>query len=431
MTDATRTIDVNYLARVEGEGALHLSIAGGQLAAAELRIFEPPRYFEALLRGRDCREAPDITARICGICPVAYLMSSCAAIEDLCGVTVPAPIADLRRLLYCGEWIESHVLHMFMLHLPDFLGYPDAVSLARDHGDLVRTALRIKKAGNGIVALLGGREIHPINVRIGGFYRLPTRAELAPLRDELAWALEAMETALVPLAALDFPDFQRDYTFVALRHDSEYPMGRGRLVSSGGVDLPIASYDDYLTEHHVRHSTSLHSRTADGGVVHLGPLARYALNHDRLTPRARAAARAAGLPAVVRNPFRSILVRGVEVVLALEEALRLIDGYTPGDTPAVAIEPRAGVGYGATEAPRGVLYHRYQVDESGLIADAKIVAPTSVNQAVIEADLRHVVEPRLDQPDEALRAVCETAIRNYDPCISCSAHFLTLTVERR
>jgi coenzyme F420-reducing hydrogenase alpha subunit len=166
-------------------------------------------------------------------------------------------------------------------------------------------------------------------------------------------------------------------------------------------------------------------------VVHLGPLARYALNHDRLTPRARAAAQAAGLPAVVRNPFRSILVRGVEVVLALEEALRLIDAYAPGDTPAAAIEPRAGIGYGATEAPRGVLYHRYTVDEAGLITDAKIVAPTSVNQAVIEADLRHYVEPRLDQPDEALRAVCETAIRNYDPCISCSAHFLKLTVERR
>lgn len=431
MTDATRTIDVNYLARVEGEGALHLSIADGRVEAAELRIFEPPRYFEALLRGRDCREAPDITARICGICPVAYLMSACAAIEDLCGVSVPEPIADLRRLLYCGEWIESHVLHMFMLHLPDFLGYPDAVSLARDHGDLVRTALRIKKAGNGIVSLLGGREIHPINVRIGGFYRLPTRAELAPLRDELAWALEAMETALGTLAALDFPDFERDYTFVALRHDSEYPMGRGRLTSSTGVDLPVACYDDYLTEHHVRHSTSLHSRTADGGVVHLGPLARYALNGDRLTPRARAAAQAVGLGPVERNPFRSILVRGVEVVLALDEALRLIDRYAPGDTPAAAIESRAGVGYGATEAPRGVLYHRYTVDAAGLITDAKIVAPTSVNQAVIEADLRHVVEPRLNQPDQALRAVCETAIRNYDPCISCSAHFLKLTVERR
>ncbi len=431
MTETTRTIEVNQLARVEGEGALHLAIDGGQLTAAQLRIFEPPRYFEALLRGRDCREAPDITARICGICPVAYLMSSCAAIEDLCGVSVPAPVADLRRLLYCGEWIESHVLHMFMLHLPDFLGYPDAVGMAREHGDLVRTALRIKKAGNGIVALLGGREIHPINVRIGGFYRLPTRAELAPLREELAWALDAAEQALVPLAALDFPDFERDYTFVALRHDGEYPMGRGRLVSSDGVDLPVAGYDDYLTEHHVRHSTSLHSHTADGGVVHLGPLARYALNHDRLTPRARAAAQAAGLGAVVRNPFRSILVRGVEVVLALEEALRLIDAYRPGDTPAAAFEPRAGTGYGATEAPRGVLYHRYTVGEDGLITDAKIVAPTSVNQAVIEADLRHYVEPNLHQSDEELRAVCETAIRNYDPCISCSAHFLKLTVERR
>jgi coenzyme F420-reducing hydrogenase alpha subunit len=431
MTETTRTIEVNYLARVEGEGALHLAIENDQLTRAELRIFEPPRFFEALLRGRDFREAPDITARICGICPVAYLMSACAAVENLCGVDIPAPISDLRRLLYCGEWIESHVLHMFMLHLPDFLGYPDAVAMARDHGDLVRLGLRMKKAGNSLVALVGGREIHPINVRVGGFYRMPARSEIGALRAEIDWALGAAEQTVARMAALDFPDFERDYTFVALRHGADYPMNSGRLISSNAVDLPVTAYDDYLVEQHVRHSTSLHSRTVDGGVVQLGPLARYALNHDRLTPRARAAATAAGLGSVVRNPFRSIVVRAVEVVLAFEEALRLIDAYYPADVPAVPVEPRAGIGYGATEAPRGTLYHRYTVGEDGLITDAKIVAPTSVNQAVIEADLRHYVEPNLHRPDEELRAVCETAIRNYDPCISCSAHFLKLTGERR
>ncbi|MGK2940228.1 MAG: Ni/Fe hydrogenase subunit alpha [Immundisolibacter sp.] len=430
MSEGTRTIEVNYLARVEGEGALHLRIEQDRLVAAQLRIFEPPRFFEALLRGRDFREAPDITARICGICPVAYLMSACAAMEDLCGVEVSAPIADLRRLLYCGEWIESHVLHIFMLHLPDFMGYPDAVSIARDHPELVRMGLRLKKAGNAIVALLGGREIHPINVRLGGFYRAPKRADLLALRAELEWALGAAEQTVARVSALAFPDFERDYEFVALRHPEHYPMNTGRLVSSRGVDLPVTGYDDYLHEHHEVHSTALQSRTASGGVVHLGPLARYALNRDRLTPRARAAADAAGLGAQVCNPFRSIVVRAVEVVLAFEEALRLVDAYREFDPPALPVELRPGVGYGATEAPRGTLYHRYTVDQDGLITDAKIVAPTAVNQAVIEADLRHYLEPNLHLPDDTLRGVCETAIRNYDPCISCSAHFLKLDVER-
>ncbi len=430
MSSETRTIDVGYLARVEGEGSLHLRIDQGRVSEAQLRIFEPPRFFEALLRGRDFREAPDITARICGICPVAYLMSACHAMEQACGVRVEGSLRDLRRLLYCGEWIESHTLHIYMLHLPDFLGYAGAVELARDKPEVVRRGLRLKKAGNSLMALLGGREVHPVNVRVGGFYRVPRRDELLALRPELEWAVAAARETVALAAGLDFPAFERDYEFVSLRHPDEYPFNEGKLASSRGPELPVSGYDDYLTEQHVAHSTALQSHSPQGGAVHMGPMARYALNHDHLTPLAREAAAAAGLGPVCRNPFQSIIVRAVEVLFACEEALRLIDAYRPPEQPCIKVEPRAGTGYGATEAPRGVCYHRYTIDEQGLIQDAKIVAPTSVNQRVIEEDLYHYVTPNLDRPDDELRAVCEQAIRNYDPCISCSTHFLDLTVER-
>jgi len=427
----TRTIKVDSLARVEGEGALYLKLDGDTIQDLKFRIFEPPRFFEAFLQGRDFREAPDITARICGICPVAYLMSACHAMENLCGVTVDGQLRALRRLLYCGEWLESHALHGFMLHLPDFLGYPDAVQMAADHRELVERALRLKKLGNHIMTLLGGREIHPVNIRVGGFYRVPTRAELEALRPELEWALEALMATAPVLAGLEFPEMEPDYEFVALHHPDEYPFNEGRLRSSKGVDVPIDHYDQVLMEEHVAHSNALRSRMLVGhGPAHMGPLARYALSHSQLGPKARAAAAAMGLGEVCRNPFRSLLVRAVEMVFSCEEALAIIDAYEQPEAPAVSVEPRAGTGFGATEAPRGVCYHRYTIDAEGIIQDAKIVAPTSVNQRVIEDDLWQVVQPRLDLPDEELRLICEQAIRNYDPCISCATHFLDLTVER-
>lgn len=431
MGHGTRTIQVETLARVEGEGALDIRIRDGEVEAVKFRIFEPPRFFEALLRGRAYTEAPDITARICGICPVAYLMSACHAMEAICGITVDDELRALRRLIYCGEWIESHVLHMAMLHLPDFLGYEDAIQLAADNRPVVERALRIKKIGNELMRVIGGREIHPVNVRVGGFYRAPAKSELDALIPDLEWALEASETQVEFLSELPFPEFEKDYHFLALRHPMEYPFNEGELVSSDGDRLPVTAYEDLLVEEHAAHSTALHSRMDGGRLAHVGPLARYAINRDLLTPRARAAADGAGLGAVCRNPFKSILVRGVEVVFAFEEALRIIAGYRQPDRAWVPTKPTAGEGHGCTEAPRGICYHRYRLDDAGIIQDAKIVAPTSVNQKVIEQDLHDVVVPNIDLPDDALQRRCEQTIRNYDPCISCSTHFLKLNVDRR
>ena len=425
-----RTIKVDVLARVEGEGALYVKLKGDQVQEVKLKIYEPPRFFEAFLRGRHFSEVPDIVARICGICPIAYQMSAVHAMEDAFGVKVGGQLRALRRLIYCGEWIESHTLHVYMLHAPDFLGYQDAIQMARDHPGVVQRGLQLKKAGNAIVTLLGGREIHPINVRVGGFYKLPERRELAALAERLKWARDAALDTVRWVAKLPFPDFERDYVFVALRHPNEYPFNEGRLVSNRGLDIPISAYDPNFTEEHVQHSNALHSALKQHGAYLVGPLARYSLNSDRLSPLAREAAREAGLASVCRNPFQSIIVRSVEIVYACDEALRIIEHYEPPEKPTVDIHPRAATGYGCTEAPRGILYHRYRLDDGGTILDAQIVPPTSQNQKTIEQDLGQFVPKFMNLPEAELRWQCEQAVRNYDPCISCATHFLRLEIER-
>jgi coenzyme F420-reducing hydrogenase alpha subunit len=426
-----RTIRTDYLARVEGEGAMTVQIADGVVEHVELRIFEPPRFFEALLRGRSFLEAPDITARICGICPVAYQTSAVNALESLCGVEVPEPTRLLRRLLYCGEWIESHALHIYMLHAPDFLGYAGAVELARDAPQAVERGLQLKKTGNEVMALVGGREIHPINVRVGGFYRAPTRRELRTLVEPLERAREAALETVRWTAGFEFPERLVKCELVALSHPHDYAIERGRIRSDAGLDVAPGEYDEHFEEEHVERSTALHSRLRARGTYLCGPLARFSLNFDRLSPVAREAAREAGLAPTCRDPFRSIVVRSVELLYACDEALRLIDAYEPPDEPAVPAEPVAGTGFGVSEAPRGLLYHRYRLDAEGTILDAKIVPPTSQNQRAIEDDLHDVVGRYAYLDDDELRGLCEQTIRNYDPCISCATHFLTLVVERR
>jgi len=430
--NGTRRIETGYLARVEGEGAMHVRIRDERVESVELRIFEPPRFFEALLRGRAPEEAPDITARICGICPVAYQASACQAMEDALGIEVEGQLRLLRRLIYCGEWVESHALHLYMLHAPDFLGYESGFAMAADHREVVERGLRAKKTGNRLIELVGGRAVHPVNVRVGGFHKAPERAALEELRGDLERCREEALETVRWVAALDFPELERDYETVCLRSQEpgEYPIDRGRIVSSQGIDIAPAGFDATFEEEHVPHSTALHARVRGRGSYLTGPLARFELNRERLSPLAAEAAAEAGIGDGCRNPFRSIVVRAVEILYAFDEALRLIDAYERPAEPFVAYEPRAGVGHGVSEAPRGLLYHRYEIDERGEIASAWIVPPTSQNQRSIEEDLREFVAANVALPDEQLRHRCEQTIRNYDPCISCSTHFLDLEVER-
>lgn len=428
MNDRTERIHVGALARVEGEGALNVRVRDGSVEDVRLEIYEPPRFFEGLLRGRSYLEPVDITARICGICPVAYQMSAALAIEDACGVTVEGPIRELRRLIYWGEWIESHALHIYLLHAPDFLGCDGAVELARSHPDLVRSGLQLKKAGNAILELVGGRPVHPVNLCVGGFYRAPTRTELRSLLDPLE---KARKTALATVrwtAALDFPDLRIDAELVSLATADEYPLLDGRIRSTGGLDIPVSAFGRNFTEEQSAYSTALWS-SHRGQPYLVGPLARFTLGHARLSGDVQAEARAAGLQGGCRNPFQSIVVRALEVMEACTQALRIIEAYQEPDPPHLEVPPRAGIGHGASEAPRGLLYHRYRIDAVGRIEEAVIVPPTPQNQRVIEGDVRWVVESGLDLGHEQLAWRCEQAIRNHDPCISCATHYLRLEVD--
>ncbi len=427
-----RLIRVAGLTRVEGEGSLSIRATNGRVDEVQLNIFEPPRLFEAFLRGRPLEEVPDITARICGICPVAYQMSSVHALEAALGIRVTEEIRRLRRLLYCGEWIESHALHVHMLHAPDFLGYESALAMARDFPDEINRGLRLKKHGNQLLETLGGRAVHPINVAVGGFYRAPRTDELAALVGDFRWGLAAAADAARWVAGFDFPQFERLYDFVAVSHADEYAMCEGSIHSSDGLAIDAARFEQTFEEQQVPHSTALQAVRRDTGTSYLlGPLARINLNREKLRPTARKLADELGLEHPCHNIFKSIIARSIEVVQAFEEALSILESYRPPKSPRVEFAAREGTGAAATEAPRGLLYHRYQVDAKGLVATANIVPPTSQNQAQIESDLREYLPAIIAQSDEDVARNCERLVRSYDPCISCATHFLKVNLERR
>jgi coenzyme F420-reducing hydrogenase alpha subunit len=421
-------VSAEGIARVEGEGSLRVVVHDGTVSEVSLDIFEPPRYFEAMLVGRHFSEAPDITARICGICPVAYQLTACAAMEDAAGIVVDDRVQLLRRLLYCGEWIQSHALHVYLLHAPDFLKCQDAVELAEREPSVIERGLALKRTGNLVMETVGGRSVHPVNVRVGGFYSAPEPAAIVALADPLERALDAALATVNWVSGFDFPDVTSSYRFVALRQDGRYAIDGGRPGFSDGLDVTPQRFAELSVEEHVARSTALHARL-DGRSYLTGPLARYALNAPLLPEVVRNAARAAGLGEACVNPFQSIVVRALEMVFACDEALRLVAQYEPPVPAADVVVARAGVGTGVTEAPRGLLLHQYEIDADGNIVRARIMPPTSQNQLTIEEDLRRVVEGGLDLDDDDLRWRCEQAVRNHDPCISCAAHFLDLKVE--
>ncbi len=426
------SIRVPVLARVEGEGALHIDVRQGRIEDLKFKIFEPPRLFEKFLEGRSVHELPDTVARICGICPVAYQMSAVHAIEQIFGCDPGSWVRRMRRLIYCGEWLESHALHVHLLALPDYFGCASVVELAKLQPEAARRGLRLQGIGNKLIRMLGGRSVHPVGVRIGGFYKAPDDAqvevvlrdvrELIPQATDLVhWLAEINLAARAPA---------QSFTSVALRHADEYPLNEGRLVSDRGLDIAISEFDRHFVEHQVPHSTALHCLLHDEPYL-VGPLARLNLNHDRLP--ASVLSQITGVPLALpsTNMFDSALARAVEMLFCLHEAESILCNYQRPDRPYVDYQVQPGVGYGCSEAPRGTLWHRYEVDADGRVLSARLVPPTSQNQARIEADLRTSLQDiGLDQADEVLRLHAETVVRNYDPCISCSTHFLDLRVRR-
>ena len=423
-------IDVAMMTRVEGEGSLRLRVRNGVVEEAKLEIFEAPRYFEQLVVGRTPDEVIDIVARICGICPIAYQMTAVHAFEHGLGIEVDPQIRALRRLMYCGEWIESHALHIYLLHLPDFLGYASALELAKDHRSAVEAGLNLKKAGNQLVELIGGRAIHPVSVRVGGFSRIFRRSEITAIRGQMTEALDIARQTVDLVAGLEPPTFHREARLVALRHPDEYPMNEGRIVSSDGLDIAATDWLTEFQELQVSWSHALQSRDLAGRPYLLGPSSRVILAADQLHPLAAEALAATGLTEEIRtNPYRSILARAIELVDAAAEAIEIIDAYEPPARAATPWTPGPGSAAWATEAPRGLIFHAYELDQRGLIKSARIVPPTSQNQAGIEADLASFAPQVLDLPMDQATHKIEQLVRSYDPCISCATHFINLSVE--
>jgi coenzyme F420-reducing hydrogenase alpha subunit len=424
-------IEVPVMARVEGEASLSIRTHAGNIEALKLRIFEPPRLFEKFLEGRDWFEVPDMVARICGICPVAYQMSAVQALESLFGIDPGPWVRAQRRVLYCGEWLQSHSLHIHLLAAPDFLGFANAIETARQHPQVVRRGLMLQALGNDLIRLYGGRSVHPVGVRVGGFHRAPAMAEVAALLARLRAALPEAEALVAWTAALPLPQDAQDFTCVALRHAADYPLNEGRLVSDRGLDIASADFEQHFVERQEQGSTALYCYL--GGQPYLvGPLARLNLNLDRLPPAVRAVLERTGICFPSRNMFHSIVARAVEILLALHEAIRLLTEYQLPAQPYREVAARAGTAFGCTEAPRGLLWHRYDMQADGSVQRARIVPPTSQNQARIEQDLhRSLSAYGLAHSDAELKLRSETVIRNYDPCISCATHFLDLRREQR
>ncbi len=424
-----KTIHVPSLARVEGEGGIFIEIRQGAPTQVHVTIHEAPRFFEAFLVGRPHEDVPDFTARICGICPVAHQMSSAHALEKAFGILLEKPLRDLRRLLYCAEWIESHALHMYLLNGPDFYGLDSAWGSKTYQPILVR-GIQFKKLGNELLALLGGRSVHPVSVRVGGFTRIPSKKALQSLAPKLEAAYEESLKEIAWAASLPFPDPAWDTMWVSLVHDEEYPMNEGTMGFSTGETLSMDAFLEAVTEFQVSYATALHAGVIrDGPQIPymVGPLSRLNLNHANLPADIQGALKDAGISLPIKNMRMAIVARAVEMAYAFSEALRMIANYEEPDHAFVAYEPVEGEAVWITEAPRGSLIHRYRVNSAGRIESCTIIPPTSQNLAHMEKDLRRFLESFSHEPTDFLRKEAEKIVRCYDPCISCAVHLVCLT----
>ena len=428
----TETIKINIpiLTRVEGEGALDLTIEDQQITDLKLRIYEPPRYFEKFLEGRNYYDVPDTVARICGICPVAYQMSASHAIESIFDVEITPWIRAMRRLFYCGEWLQSHSLHIHLLAAPDFLGFNSAIEMSAQYGDEVRRGLKLQALGNDLIALFGARSVHPVGVKVGGFSKAPNQKDVDALLQRVTDAKQDAVDLIHWLDTLDLPEDNQEFISVALHHDDEYPLNEGRIISDHGLDIPIDKFEKHFKEMHVDHSTALHC-LLDGKPYLVGPLARLNLNADQLPNDVKAVMHGLKTQFPSKNMFHSIIARAIEIYFTLIESEQLLVDYEYTDEPCMSFKPKKGTGYGCTEAPRGFLWHRYDMDKHGCVKKAIIVPPTSQNQPRIEQDLQDsLIRFGLDNPKNELQLHAEKVIRNYDPCISCATHFLNLNLVR-
>ena len=422
----TVNVDVHHLTRVEGHGNIVVDAKNGDLLKCEWQIVEAPRFFEAMLRGRPYYEASHITSRICGICSVGHATASLRATENALGVEVSEQTQLLRKLLFHGEMIDSHVLHVYMLVAPDFFGVGSVLPLAASHPEVVMRALRIKKLSGDLCAMIAGRHTHPIAMTVGGFTHLPSIKELLAMRERLVAARDDMDETIALLKSLPWPQFERETEYVSLQKDDEYAFIDGRIATTDGFTYELPDYRKVTNEHLVPHSTAKWARhNRDSYMV--GALARFNNNYDQLHPRAKAAAEELGMKPIVTNSFLNSAAQAIEMVHCVEDSIRLVDELVDRGLKEEPLPPfpgKGGEGVGSCDVPRGILFHNYVIDDEGIIQGANCVIPTNQNHANIEADLRALVPQILDRPQDEIRHMTEMLVRAYDPCISCSTHLL-------
>lgn len=442
MSKRTLKVKVNYLTRVEGHGNIVIDVKNGILETCQLQIVEAPRLFEGMLRGRSIFEAQHITSRICGICACGHSLASIQAAESAIKFTPSRQTVKLREFLLDMENLDSHLLHIYLLVAPDLLGVPSFVPLIKSHNDVVRRALRMKKEVNDICDLFVGRHVHPISAIVGGFTKLPKKETLATMRNKLYNMRHDMEETVSLAKTFTFPEFTRDTEYVALvRDDGDYPLLGGDIGSTDGKRLSKENYRQVTNEFVVPHSSAKHAKwNRDSYAV--GALARFNLNYDKLHPEAKAVAEAINFKPMVTNPYLNTVAQLVECVHCLEHGIELLEdlqkeGINYSEEVIVGLNEKhkipvqAGSGVGAVEVPRGILFHHYTVDDQGIITEANCIIPTGQNIANIEKDMQALVPQILDKSDEEITLGLEMLVRAYDPCISCSAHFLDVKFTNR
>ncbi len=424
----TMKIDVHHVTRVEGHGNIVVNAKNGKLEECRLDIVETPRFFEAMLRGRPYTEASHITSRICGICAVGHATASLRASENALGVQLSEQTELLRKLIFFGETLDSHVLHTYLLVAPDFFNVGSVIPLAGIAPEAVLRALRLKKLAGDLCAAIGGRHTHPIAMAVGGFTHVPTVAEIKVLRARLVEARKDIDDTVALFKTLPWPQFQRETEYVALSKPDEYAFIDGTITSTDGAKYPANDYRKVTNEHLVEHSSAKFANHKRDSYM-VGALARFNINYKQLHPRAKQAADALGLKPICTNPYLNSAAQVVEMAHAVEESIKICDeliarGIQPELLPK--FNGKGGAGVGACEVPRGILFHNYEIGADGNIVNANCIIPTGQNLANIEADMRKLVPEIIDQGEQKVTLALEMLVRAYDPCISCSVHFLNV-----
>jgi sulfhydrogenase subunit alpha len=426
----TVNVNVHHLTRVEGHGNIVVDVKNGEVLRCEWQVVEAPRFFEAMLRGRPYYEASHITSRICGICSVGHATASLRATETALGLRPGVEVSEqtelLRKLMFHGEIIDSHVLHVYMLVAPDFFGVGSVLPLAASHPEVVLRALRIKKLSGDLCAMIGGRHTHPVAMTVGGFTYLPAPRDLEAMRQRLVAARQDMDETMALLKTLPWPQFERETEYVSLQKEDEYAFIDGRVATTDGFSYDLADYRRVTNEYMVPQSTAKHAKHNRGSYM-VGALARFNNNYGQLHPRAKAAAAELGMVPIVTNPFLNSGAQAIEMVHCIEDSIQIIDKLLDRglkEEPRYQFQGKGGEGVGSCDVPRGILFHNYVIDDEGLIQGANCVIPTNQNHANIQLDMEALVPTILDRSQEEITLMLEMLVRAYDPCISCSTHLV-------